>query len=108
MTTDNIKELSEKLAKAYGVDVRTSVLIDETNERSAHYDHLWLAEDSGRISDLADEKKVNITYSLEYVTAHTGHFSKACEEDFADHPSISAAARMARVRCLLAIKGVEE
>ncbi|MDD4971870.1 MAG: hypothetical protein PHT07_20790 [Paludibacter sp.] len=99
MTTE-IQELSEKLAKLYKAQPRNKIL-DELGVHS-----IWLAEDSGRISDLADDNDIWVMFcDGESVYAKRGRESNVNHfvEYFADHPTKHDAARMARGRCLLAI-----
>lgn len=111
MTTENIKELSEKLARMYGVEAWTKIITSCNMYGGVNYEQLYLAEDSGRISDLADDNGVDTNHGVldaelkesvnsSYITANE-YFSVF--ERYADHPSKSAAARMARVKCLIAI-----
>lgn len=95
--TTNIQELSEKLANMYEVDAHAEYIIGEY-----HFPKVWLAEDSGRVSDLCDENGIDTTFLLNHVTARSDVFN-SCSELYGNHPTKSAAARMARVRCLLAI-----
>jgi len=108
MTTDNIKELSEKLAKLYGVDAWTKLITGCNYGGGVNYEQLYLAEDSGRISDLADDYHINIIFSSfsKAITANVGGNNYVIER-YSSFETKHDAARMARVRCLLAIKGVE-
>lgn len=97
MTTDNIKQLSEKLSKLYGVDAHNG-LVKELGR--------WLAEDSGRVADLADEHGVSAILGKYSANAFDDNmFKHDFYEKYSDHSSKATAARMARVKCLIAIKG---
>lgn len=91
------EELSEKLAMMYGVDACTYDI------SGTEY---WLAEDSGRISDLADENGISVIFFNEYVSTYPNECSANTlkSEMYTSHPTKAASARMARVRCLIAIK----
>lgn len=100
--TASIKDLSEQLAKLYGVDA--CITMPATMNRHV----VWLAEDSGRIAELADDNGADTYHdvldigdkdsvSCSYVTANE-YFS--IFENYANHPTKHDAARMARVRCL--------
>lgn len=98
MTTSS-KELSEQLATMYEVDA--SIWIPTIGNRSRL---VYLAEDSGRISDLADENELNTDWFKNWVNIYNvKHLELAVDAVYADYPTKSAAARMARVRCLIAI-----
>ena len=95
MTTENIKELSKKLATLYGVDAFS---------RELSINGLWLAEDSGRISDLADVNELSTAfYHGVFNGVKVGKNMEYFSENYVNHSSNSAAARMARARCLIAI-----
>lgn len=119
----NIKELSEKLSQRYGVEAYTSKVISgmgEDFEYTTEVIKTYLAADSGRISDLADDNDIKTTpYPIYTKDKHgviaskttlmekDGDFGIEIIELHKDHPTKSAAAIMARVRCLLAI-GVDK
>lgn len=104
-----IKELSEKLATLYGIDAKWRKSF--ANDKARISEDKWLAEDSGRISDLADENQLGIEFfkrqlrvsnDMEHIEGSSAMVQ--IEEYYSDHPSKSAAARIARVKCLIAIK----
>ena len=99
MTTE-IQELSEKLSVLYGVE---AVYLNGIYTK-------YLAEDSGRISDLADDNGVdtlcridNAICSAFNTTCNTRSIVNTTIEQYINHPTKHDAARMARVRCLIAI-----
>lgn len=102
MTTE-IKELSEKLAQMYGIPAIEYLSASETK-------FTYLAEDSGRISDLADDVGVDVKFFETNGRVFANKYSTELKElisfseEFKDHPTKHDAARMARVRCLIAIK----
>lgn len=100
--TTNIKELSEKLSELYGVDANSEYR--EINFKTTAVGK-WLAEDSGRISDLADENGLTVVIGNDSAIASKDN--EFIIEKFYSHPTKSAAARMARVRCLIVIKESE-
>lgn len=104
MTTE-IQKLSNRLAELYGVDAFTLQLYRDYTTGRPKSKKTWLAEDSGRISDLADDNGVNIEHSLGGVFAiKKGKIYPQCYIQYSNHPTKHDAARMARVKCLIAIK----
>ena len=110
MTTNNIKELSEELAKLYGIDAWTKLITGCNYGSGENYEQLYLAEDSGSISDLADDNGIGIEFFKRQLRASNdlehlkgGKDVVQIDEYYSDHPAKHDAARMARVRCLLAI-----
>jgi hypothetical protein len=103
-----IKELSEKLEKLYGV----KAINDVWHESSAVKRPVWLAEDSGRISDLADDHNIdtnhNVLDSLCRDSVNSSYINGkeyiSVFFNYADYPSKAAATCMARVMCLIALR----
>lgn len=112
MATENIKELSKKLARLYGVDAYIKLYQDNASYQGCiAYNKLYLAEDSGRVSDLADDNNVACIPYNYFVSAwnaeNTDSDMANITEHYSNHPSKHDAARMARVMCLLAIGEIE-